>query len=390
MKKFYFAVTFVILALSAAFLGYGIYLNTTSDSHIETMLASRAVNLSGIRVSYRDMYPELRLDYHVSLRTRYQADAITQIDGMIEEMYVSQGQDVKQGQPLCKIVNYDVPLNISKADADIARAEATYLQSVSTAERNKRLASEDAISTSELETSISQMKASKAELDATKVARKQIDQQVSFQTVTAPLSGAVLVLYQHTGDFINKGAPVLMIADFSRMYFTALLDDERIKNIAPIEGKFSFRPNFDNAMIKAFDTAARSSYSEDTVFDVEISSVWPPLGENAPTRSMACELDNSLGVFEFGMYTDVIIRKETPKRALAVPKTAVYNMDGPKVYVSDANSRLAARGIITGVYDSEHVEVMEGLEEGDVVITSGIEGLDIGVRIVVNMGDDLR
>ena len=104
MKKFYFAATFVFFAFSAAFIGYGVYLNTTSASYIDTMLASRAVSLSGVRVSYRDLRPEMFLEY-VDLKTRTQADAIAQVDGRLEELYVTPGQEVERGQPIAKLVN---------------------------------------------------------------------------------------------------------------------------------------------------------------------------------------------------------------------------------------------------------------------------------------------
>ena len=388
MKKFYFAATFVILALSAAFVGYGIYLNVTSASYIETMLASRAVSLSGIRVSHRDLYPEIRLDY-VSLRTRMQADVIAQIDGQIEELYVTQGQEVERGQPIARLVNHEIPLSISRADTDVAKAEAAYLQTVSTVERNRRLAAQNAVAASELESSISQMKASKAELDAARIARRQIEQQRGFQVVTAPLSGAVIIVYQHLGNFVAKGAPVAMIADFSKMYFTATIDDKNIRNIAPLDGRFSLRVDLANMTDKAFDSAARASFSENTVFGVEISSVVPPLGEDAPVRSVTCEVDNRLGVMEIGLYVDVVIRKETPKRVPAIP-LAVVDLDDLKVYVRDADSNLALRGIQIGVYDSEYVEVIEGLEEGDIVIISEVEGLVPGVKIDVNVEEAKR
>ena len=387
MKKFYFAATFVFFALSAAFIGYGVYLNTTSAGYIETMLASRAVSLSGLRVSYRDLYPELYLDY-IDLKTRTEADIIPQTDGRVEELYVTRGQEVERGQPIAKLVNDEIPLSISRADTDVAKAEASYLQALSTVERNKRLAAEDAVSASELETSISQMQASKAELDAVKIARKQTEQQRGFQVVTAPLSGSVLVLYQRPGNFVAKGTPIAMVADFSKMYFTVLVDDKKIKNIAPIDGNFSLRLNLENMTEKAFDNAAKSSFSEDTTFDISISSVLPPLGESATVRSVTCEIDNRLGVMEIGMYDELVIRKETSKRALAIPISVVSDWDDPRVYVRDADSRLAVRGIKTGVYDSEYVEVVEGLEEGDVIITSRVDGLEPGMRVNVNLKED--
>ncbi|MDR1515769.1 MAG: efflux RND transporter periplasmic adaptor subunit [Synergistaceae bacterium] len=383
LKTFYFAATLIILLLSAAFLGYGIYLNSTSDSHIETMLASRAVKLSGVKVSYRDLYPELYLDY-IGLRARMQADAIARIDGMIEELYVSQGQEIKQGQPLCKIVNNDVPLSISRADTDIAKAEASYLQAMSTVERNKRLAAEDAIPASELEMSVSQMTAAKAELDAARITRKQMEDQRKSQVLTAPLSGSVIVVYQQAGNVVAKGAPVVMIADFTKMYFTALVDDKKMRNLTPLDGGFSLCIDMANMTEKAFDSAAKSSFSEETVFDVQISGIAPPLSESVPVRSLTFEIDNRLGVMEIGMYTDIIIRKNSPKRALAVPLNVIPDQDNPSVGVSDAESRLAIRKIKTGVYDSDYVEVLEGLEEGDVVITSGIGGLEAGMKVNVD------
>jgi RND family efflux transporter MFP subunit len=387
LKTFYFATTLIVLLLSAAFLGYGIHLNRTSDSYIETMLASRAVNLSGVKVSYRDLYPELRLDY-ADLRAGRQADAIARIDGLIEELYVSRGQDVKQGQPLCKIVNNDVRLSISRADTDIATAEASYFQAMSAVERNKRLAAKDAIPASELETSVSQMTAAKAELDAARITREQMEDQRKSLILTAPLSGAVIVAYQQAGNVVVKGAPVVMIADFTKMYSTVLVDDKKIRNLTPIEGGFSLFTDVSNITEKAFDSAAKSSFDENTAFGVQISEIAPPLSESVPVRSLTLEIDNSLGVMEMGMYAGVVIRKNTPKRALAVPLSAIADRDNPSVCVSDAESRLAIRKIKTGVYDADYIEVLEGLEEGDAVIISGIGGLEAGMKVNVDFAEE--
>lgn len=387
MKKFYFAVTSLVLAISAAFIGYGIYLNTTSDSYIENMLESRAVVLSGTVVSHRELYPEIRIEY-INLRTRMEADAIAEIDGRVEELYAAQGQEVERGAPIARIVNTDVPLQLSRADADVARAEAAYLQSANTVARNRRLAAEDAVSASELETSVSQLAASKAELDAAEIARRQIRQQSGFQVVTAPLSGSVIVLYQRHGNAVGKGMPVAMVANLAKMYFTALVDDEKIRNIAPLDGAFSLGIDRASMTEKAFDSAGGSSFDEETAFGVRISDVSPPLSEDVPFRSVTFEVDNRLEVMEIGMYADVVIRKDVPKRVLAVPLAALIDSEDPAVCVRGEDSRLALRAIKLGVRDGEYAEVTEGLAEGDVVITSGTDGLEMGIRIGVNMEEE--
>ena len=390
MKRFYSAATLVFFVLSATFIGYGVYLNTTSASYIETMLAARTVSLSGIRVAYRDLRPEVFLEY-VDLKTRTQADAIAQVDGRLEELYVTQGQAVERGQPIAKLVNDEVPLSIARAETDVARAETSYQQAAGVVERNQRLAAEDAIAASELESSISQMLALKAELDAARIARRQIEQQRGFQVVTAPLSGSILVVYQQPGNFVGKGAPVAMVADFSKLYFTTLVEEKELRNITPLDGEFSllFHILKVDVMEKAFDRAPVSVFGNDTAFGVEISSVSPPPGEDASVRSITCEVDNRLGILETGMYDDVVIRKETVKRALAIPLSVVFDRGGaPRVYLRDADSGLAVRGIKTGAHDSEYVEVVEGLDEGDIVILSGVEEFDLGVRIDVYVEGD--
>jgi len=384
MKQFYFLTTLVVLVISSTFIGYGMYLNSISDSYIETMLASRTVSLSGVKVSYRDMYPELYLD-HINLRTRNQADVITEIDGLIEELYVTYGQYIERGQQICKIVNKEVPLAIAKANTDVARAESAYLQSLSNVERSRRLASADAISKSELEASVSQMNAARAELEVTQITKRQIEQQMSSQTVISPLSGDVIVVYQNSGNFITRGTPIAMVADFSKMYFTAMVNDKDISNITAIEGSLSLRRR--STIFSTIHTTmpVKSSFSEATIFDVEISNILPPLNESVPVRTVTCEVDNRLGVMELGMYTNIILRRNTVKKALAIPRAVIYEQDRTRVYVCDENSKLAIREIRTGVYDIEYVEVIEGLKEGDVVITSRVDGLEIGTKIEMNV-----
>jgi RND family efflux transporter MFP subunit len=384
MKKFYFSAILLILTLSASFIGYGVYINKSSDSYIDTMMQSRAVSLTGLEIAYRDLYPEIYLDY-IGLRGRNQADVIAQIDGMIEEMYVAQGDEVALGQKLCKIVNNDIPLAISRANTDIAKAEAAYFQAKSNMERNMRLASEDAVSRSELELSVSQAAASKAEYEAAKIAGKQISQQMSSQIVTAPLAGSVILNYQQAGNFVGKGSPIAMIADFDEMYFTIMIQDKKIRNISPIEGGLTLHTDLSNMTEKAFDSPAKAAFSEDTFFNIRISDVSPPQNQEAPVRSMTCAVENPLGVMELGMYTDIVIRKKVPKRVLAVPIGTLTDLEAPRIYVRDDESRLALRDVKTGVYNGEYIEIAEGLEEGDVIITSGVDGLELGIKIDVRI-----
>jgi RND family efflux transporter MFP subunit len=384
MKAFFIAAMTVIIVLSGAFVGYGIYLNQVSSSHIETMTASRAVNVHGIRVSSREIRPESVLDY-MNLQTELAADVVAQIDGTIQEFAVVRGQEVKRGEVLCTLVNRDIALQISRANTDIAKAQASYAQARSEAERNRRLAERDSISKSELETSVARMKAAEAELSAAGIALNQLNQQKAFQSVTSPLDGFVTVIYQQTGSYVQKGVPIAMIANFSKLVFGGQISDEKIKNLAPIDDVFLIPMDMSFVSEKALDTIFRSGFDENFIVKARIRDIAPPISENAPLRIVSWELDNDLGLLEPGLYTEVTVGRSDAKKTLAVPLGLVD--DTKTLYVMDADSRLAVRKVKTGVYGEGLIEILDGIEEGDVVITSRVEGLEPEVKIDVTLED---
>jgi RND family efflux transporter MFP subunit len=382
MKKFYFAAVTAIFILSASFIGYGIFLNMTSDNYIETMMSRRVVRLRGTRAVYRELNPEIVMTY-VTLYSEGIADATAQIEGTIEEIFVSHGQRVRQGDRICRIVNRDITLQLSRAETDITKAEAAYLQSKSVAERDTRLSEKNAISKSELESSTAQMKAARAELDAAGIARDQLRRRQELQTVTAPADGDVITVYQDIGNYVSTGAPIALIGDFAHMAARLFIPEEKIQNLLPVEDSYTFMVDLTEIDEKAFGSSFKRGYDVDTTFDMRLGDISPPLSESAIVRNMVWELDNSVGVLEPGLYTNATIRSKKNKRVLSIPLEALTDRKNSEIYLKGADSRLETRRIKTGVYDNTFIEVAEGLEEGDVVITSGIQGLEPGVKIDV-------
>jgi RND family efflux transporter MFP subunit len=386
MKTFFIAAISLITLLSGAFVGYGIYLNRASNSYIETMMAARAVNVRGIRLSSRDIKPEIVLD-NINLQTERAADVIAQIDGTISEFTISEGEEVKRGQTLCSIANTDIALQISRANTDIAKAQASYAQAKSEADRSKRLAEKDAISQSDLETAVASAKAAEAELAAAKIARSQLDRQSGFQTVTSPIDGYVIVIYHEAGSYVQKGSPVVMIADLSKLTFRGQIEDEKIKNISPVDDVFSVRMDTSFLVDKALNVAFKAGFGENFVIKTRIQDISPPISEDAPMRIVDWELDNYLSLLVPGRYIEVAVERNDARKTLAVPIDLIDDRKAPSLYVVDSDSKLAVKKVKTGIYGGGLIEITDGVEEGDVVITSGTEGLEPGVTIDVTVGE---
>ena len=66
-----------------------------------------------------------------------------------------------------------------------------------------------------------------------------------------------------------------------------------------------------------------------------------------------------------------------------MPRKAVTGKTALKVFVIAADGRLTERVVRTGIHDDEFVEIAEGLQEGDIVALTGLEGLQPGAKVQV-------
>jgi hypothetical protein len=115
------------------------------------------------------------------------------------------------------------------------------------------------------------------------------------------------------------------------------------------------------------------------VFTAVISSLEPTLNDAARTVKVRADIKNSVvttngrpqRLLRFGMYAEGRVRGEVPE-VLAVPRTAILFPGGAAyVYVDNGNGAFERRRVKLGRQGDELWEVLQGLEEGDRVVTSG-------------------
>jgi RND family efflux transporter MFP subunit len=386
MKKIFFTALAIIFLFSAAFIAYGIFLNSSSRSYVGSVIGSRSVEMKGVRVSYRQMRPEILLQ-NINLRSEEIMDISSRVEGTIEELFVTQGAFVKRGQKLCRLKNADISLRIAGAEANVAKANAQFLQAKRVKERNTRLMEKNAISQSEMDDSAAQMEAAKAELDSIRVTVDQLRQESGFQTIAAPVDGFVIVIYHAVGDTVSKGAPVMMIGDMDRLVFTEMIPEDKIRNIVSPVNSYVIRVAPEDIMQKALNTNFRAGFDENVSVRAKIKKISPPLAERAFARNTTWEIENDDALLEPGIYTNARILRDEPKSVLCVPARAVLNGPDAEMYLADEESRLVLRSVKTGAYNGDYIEITDGAKDGDIAITSGTEGLAPGTKVDVTLED---
>ena len=292
------------------------------------------------------------------------------ISGVIDGIYVDEGDIVDKGQLLSQLIDTEIGARESEAAATLAQAQSDY-------QRAKVLADRGVLSKSALEQAETAMKRAKANLDAVKF-------DTRFSRIVAPAEGVVLSRRAEPGELVNAGVSVLTIGDASKGFILNVpLSDRDVVRLAPGD-------------------------------DAEITlSATPSLSLSATVVRLAAKADPRTGSFNAELLLDVeagaanLLRSgmigtavitprqtEKPESArVVIPADAILEASGPTgtVFVVDETNKASLRQIEVSQIRVGHIVVSKGLGEGEQVVVSGAPYLKNGmpVRIVSRRGDVL-
>ncbi|MGW8121010.1 efflux RND transporter periplasmic adaptor subunit [Roseivirga echinicomitans] len=351
------------------------------------------------------------------------------VAGEIIELNVEEGDFVTEGMILVKIRPDNLQsaleraranLNQQKANlassiAQVARNEAQLLQSKQAFERAEQLRKENVISEADFETAKANYEVGKKNLDAAEQSVKaseyvikssqatveEAEENVRLTVVRAPSSGTVSKLDVEKGERVvgtqqMAGTEMLRIADLTMMEVRVDVNENDIIRVAQgdtaiidVDSYSSMEKKFRGIVTSIANTAnAKSSADAVTEFQVKIRIL------NESFADLLSEI-KSASPFRPGMTASVEILTNTKSGVLSVPLSAVTtrnpNAKGTEMQSSDASDAAAmtasgkdetkevvfiAEGgvakmvvVKTGISDYDNIEVLEGLKEGDVVVS---------------------
>ena len=104
------------------------------------------------------------------------------------------------------------------------------------------------------------------------------------------------------------------------------------------------------------------------------------------SETLVFNVYNDAGILEARSYEDMVLTANQPRYVLSVPVEALdNNYDTGNVYVINSNNELEERHVTVGAVGEKYAEILSGLQEGDIVVVSGIDGLKEGQKVEANM-----
>lgn len=384
MKRLYVVGLVLILIFAVAMISYGTWLNKKGENTIVERMENRTIPLQGAKVQVRDIKLRITLET-VNLNSEEMADAVALIDGRIENIFVRKNSIVRRGDVIFQLVNEEIPLKIQQAESSIAKAEAQLANAKNNYARYTRLMDRDATSREKFDDAEAAYFASEAALQEALTIKKQLLTQSAKQDVVAPIDGEVLILYKNQGAYVTAGTPIALIGDFSRLIFSMPVEDKYAQRLS-IGDRAELSFTSSQILRKAYDTEyAAGNKGDEQVFPIHVIEITPPLNETATLRKIVFEVDNRVGLLEQQAYSGAILKSVRSRRVLAVPLAAMTDSNRKSVFVVTPDNTLERREVKTGSNDGDFIEIISGLKEGEIVITSATEGLESGMKVTVTL-----
>ena len=304
-----------------------------------------------------------------------------QVSGQLRKLHVRAGDAVAQGDVVAEI---DATIQANVVAAERARLEALQARLPSTnsfielAEaglaREMRLMEAQATNQvavdqarNSLITARSSLIQLESEIESQKALIASEEAKLNYSTIFAPVSGVVVSVAITEGQTLNAAqvTPVLLqIADLSRMTVEAQVAEANV-------GKLSVGSGV------SFNTLGGGARRWRGV----LQRIVPQASENSSVVSYTAvfEVDNADGALLPGMTAQVFFELSEPREVLAVPVSMLREFGDSlrggartaRVQLLSDGGGIEVREITVGEIGSTHAEVLEGLREGDRVVSPG-------------------
>jgi len=312
------------------------------------------------------------------------------VTGRVHELLVDLGSPVRRGQVLARLTPTDFELRAQQAEAALQQARArlglpvqgdeTTVNPEQTAlvRQSRAVRDEARLTRDRVKTFVDRGISSRADLDAAEaslevaegryqdaleeirnreavLAQRRSELALARQALEdtilrAPIDGAVRERQVTEGEFRNAGTPVLTIVR---------TDPLRMRVAVPERAAAGLRPGLPVRVRLEGDPAT---------YEGRLVRLGAAIDENNRTLPAEAAVANRSGALRPGTFATAEIIVERQDKAITIPEDAILTFAGVQKVLVVKDGKAREQRVRTGRRDDRHVEITEGLNDGDVVI----------------------
>jgi RND family efflux transporter MFP subunit len=301
------------------------------------------------------------------------------VGGTVQSLRVKVGDEARAGFLIAEIDSGDYELQVEDAEASLAQARARARNAEATLSRVRGLYESNNASQADYDAARADRDSARAQVDSGQKKLELARSQLSYTRLVAPGDGSISEVSVEVNENVSAGQPVVILSSSGRPEVKVAIPEIFIARIR--EGQ---------RVDVSLDALPEKSFPA-VVTEVSVSSTGA-----ATTFPVTVTLESAHEEVRAGMAAQVAFRFDSTgekERFLLPPFAVGEDRAGRFVFVVEPTE--ADRGIVhrrevrVGQLTGEGLEVLDGLEDGDLVVTAGVSLIQEGLEVKLPVGDGI-
>lgn len=301
-----------------------------------------------------------------------------QVDGILTQLLVKEGQRVKAGDLLASIDDRSIRASLDQAKAQLGESQAQLQVALVNLKRYKALSVDDGVSKQTYDQQQALVNQLKATVQGNQAAIDSAQVQLSYTQIRSPVSGRVGIRTVDEGNFLRT-------SDTQGLFSVTQIDPIAVEFSLPqqmlptLQGLIAAPTK---ASVDAYMGADTDGQTGDLLGEGHLSLIDNQISSTTGTLRAKAEFSNASQRLWPGQLVTIKIQTALDKNALVVPSTVVqrgldshfvYRVNGDKVDVVP----------VQVTYQDSDVNIIKGVQAGNVLVSDGQSRLKAGAQVEV-------
>jgi membrane fusion protein, multidrug efflux system len=288
-----------------------------------------------------------------------------------------EGDLVKKGDKLAQIDPRPYEAQLTQYEGQLIRDQATLDNARIDQARYETLLKQNAVPEQQLATQIATVKSDEGIVKNDQGLIDAVKVQLIYCNITAPITGRIGLRLVDPGNIVqtSDSTGLLVITQLQPISVIFTIAEDQLPSIYAKQRAGQKLP------VDAFNREMTKRIASGTLTTIDNE-----IDQTTGTVKLRATFDNTHYELFPNQFVNARLLEQEKRGVVLVPSAAVQrNSTSTYVYVVNSDSTASVRQVKIGTSDDNNTEITSGVNEGDVVVLTGVDKLQEGSKVTVNM-----